>query len=117
MNRKLLCLCAAVALLFAISTANVASAQEGAPAAPAACPCEFAPAAVPCQWACKPAPWVKGCPPVVTYRVGPFGAIRPVVHTPVHRPVYVAPRLAPWYAHPAYVVPSRVVVPHRAWYW
>jgi hypothetical protein len=132
MTQKLLCLCAAVALLIAFSTANVASAQNGAllpePSAPVACPCEYAPVAVPCRIGCYRgigcyrAPWfAPGCPPMVTYRVGLFGHIRPVVHAPVYRPMPVpvyrhafVPRLA----HPCVapcVVPARVV-PARVMY-
>ena len=120
----MLCLCATVALLFVFATANVASAQEAAgpeTGAAVACPCEFAPAAVPCRWGCAYPQCVKACPPVVSYRVGLFGHIRPVVQAPVYRPVpvrfaapvcappvYVAPRFvaAPC---PAYVVPARPV--------
>ena len=132
MTQKTLYLCAAVVLLCAFATANVASAQEmrgvlPAPSAPVAvCPCEAAP--VPCNWACSP--WfAKGCPPVVTYRVGLLGHIRPVVHLPVYRPVVVRPvavrpvvvttRLAPaptWYACPTYVVPSRPVYGPYCWW-
>ena len=124
MTQKLLCLCAAVALLIAFSTANVASAQEAVavpePSAPvAACPCEFGPA-VACRVGCYRAAWyAPGCPPVVTYRVGLFGHIRPVVAAPVcrpapvvYRPAYV-PRLAVGYpcAVPCYA-PARVYAPY-----
>jgi hypothetical protein len=139
MTQKLLCLCAAVALLIAFSTANVASAQNGAPmpepSAPVACPCEYAPVAVPCRTGCYRrigcyrAPWfAPGCPPVVTYRVGLFGHLRPVVHAPVYRPVPVfyhapvvyrpayVPRLAVGYpcATP-YVFPARAVYAPYCW--
>jgi len=122
MTQKTLCLCVA-ALLFVCATANVASAQSAVPAlsAPiAACPCEATPA--PCNWACPP--WfAKGCPPVVTYRVGLLGHIRPVVHVPVYRPVAVRPvvvttRFAPaptWYACPTYVAPYRPVYGTYCW--
>ena len=114
MTQKLFCICAAAALLVAVSTANVASAHDLAdPTAPvAACPCEFAPA--PCGLVC----YGKGCCPPVTYRVGLFGVIRPVVYTPVYRPVVVPapvyrPRLVARYAAcppypacpPVYTVP------------
>jgi len=97
MTQKLFCMCAAVALLFALATANVANAQEAA-VAPAGCPCVFATA--PCQFVCPARvctvrawhPWqVNPCPPMVSYRVGPFGAIRPVMYAPVYRPVHVRP--------------------------
>jgi len=126
MTQKMLCLCTAVALLFVCATANVASAQDvpgvPAPSTPvAACPCGTAPAS--CNWTCPP--WfAKGCPPVVTYRIGLFGHIRPVVHMPVYRPVAVRPvvvttRLAPapvWYACPTYVVPPRPVYGPYCWW-
>jgi len=97
MTQKLLCSCAVVALLVAFSTANVASAQEVAvpePSAPVAtCPCEFGPAVATCRIGCYRAAWyAPGCPPAVTYRVGLFGHIRPVVHAPVvHAPVVRVP--------------------------
>jgi len=134
MTQKLLCLCAAVALLIAFSTANVASAQNGAPmpepSAPVACPCEYGPVAVPCRIGCYRgigcyrAPWfAPGCPPAVTYRVGLFGHIRPVVHAPVvYRPVPVVPVCRPAYvprlAYPCatpYVVPARVMYAPYCW--
>ena len=121
MTQKMLCLCAAVALLFAVATANVASAQVvPAPSAPVDCPCDFAPA--PCKWACSPAPWFgKGCPPVMTYRIGPFGAIRPVVYAPVYRPVYIPPRfvaprfVAPYPCATPYAVPARAMYAPYCW--
>ena len=108
MTKKLLCLCAVGALLFAVSMANVASAQEvmSEPGAPVACPCGVAP----CNWAYSP-----GCCPPVTYRVGLFGYVRPVVYAPAYRPVYVAPRFAYRYAGPPYVVPFRPVVAPYCW--
>ena len=109
MTQKLFCLCAAVVVLVVFATANVASAQEVV-AAPAACPCTLT------LTPCAPCKFIApACPPVVGYRIGPFGAIRPVVYTapvvrvtpvvrvPVYRPVYV-PRyhrtiaLPPYYA-------------------
>ncbi|MCL2005245.1 MAG: hypothetical protein FWG73_03675 [Planctomycetaceae bacterium] len=90
MIKKLSCLCAVAAVLFVFATANVANAQEAAQ--PAGCPCVAAPA--PCQFtpACPPV-WARACPPVVSYRIGPFGGIRTVVHAPVYRaPVVVVPR-------------------------
>ena len=88
MNRKLVLLCAAATLLFVFASANVASAQTAE--APAGCPCSCAVASFPCKFA------TPACPPVWTYRIGPFGAIRPVVYAPVYRvpvvrPVYVPP--------------------------
>jgi len=112
MTQKMFCLCAAVALLFAISTVNVASAQveppTPEPSAPVAypCPCDYAPTAVPCRWTCFHTPWfAPGCPAVVTYRVGLFGHVRPIVHAPFHRP-FVAPC-------PVVVAPCPVVVALR----
>ena len=110
MTQKMLCLCAAAALLFVFATANVSSAQDPipAPSAPLACPCEFA--SIPCQWGCARC-CVPGCP-AVTYRVGLFGAIRPVVYAPVYRPVYTA-RLAPRYVcPPPYMAPRAVYAPY-----
>jgi len=101
MTQKLFCLCAAAALLFVFATANVASAQEIV-AAPTACPCAMAP--VPCAPCKFIAP---GCPPTFGYRIGPFGAIRPVVYAapvvrvPVYRPVFV-PRHHRVVAYPPY---------------
>jgi hypothetical protein len=92
MTQKLLCLCAVCALLFVFATANVANAEGGA--ATAGCPCAFA--AGPCKLA-------NPCYPPVAYRVGWFGAVRPVVYAPVYRapvyrPVHIAPRFyAPYY--------------------
>ena len=115
MTQKMLCLCAAVALLFAFATTNVASAQESAVPAhgvSAGCPCEFAP--TPCPWSCC-SPWLaKGGCPAVTYRIGPLGAIRPVVYAPVYRPVYTT-RLAPRYVCPP-VCPPPCILPPRAVY-
>jgi len=111
MTQKLLCLCVVAALFYAFATVNVASAQSmetiPAPSA-AACPCEGT--AVPCNWAC-PSWYAKGCPPV-TYRIGLFGAIRPVVYAPVYRPVYVAPRFAPRYVCPPYPVCAPAYAPY-----
>ena len=128
MSRKLFCLCAAATLLVAFATANVASAQEAVPAlppmapmaAPAACPCVFpaAPQFVCPVRACNPCAWnpcvvtwqvrpwhVNPCMPPVAYRIGPLGAIRPVVYAPVVRPVVVVPRVHRWH-HPVYVHPG-----------
>ena len=100
MTQKLFCLCAACALLFAISTVNVASAEEtsstGCPcAAPA--PCKIA---SPCD--CNP------CVPPVAYRVGPFGVVRPVAYAPAFYPAYYPYRyvrapFVPYRAVPAFV--------------
>ena len=103
MTQKLFGLCAAAALLFAFATANVASAGEPVVAPTGCCPC-VATTVVPCQFACPPVRtwhhtwrvhplYVNPCVPCVTYRVGPFGGIRPVVTVPVYRPVYVVPRV------------------------
>jgi hypothetical protein len=100
MTQKLLCLGAVCALLFVFATANVANAENAAPAA--AAPCAYA-CAMPCQ--ANPCFY-----PPVAYRVGLFGHIRPVVYAPVVRPVYVAPR----FAYPAYV-PYRACPPYYAW--
>ena len=110
MTRKMLCLCAVVALLLAVSMASVASAQETAPAAP--CPCGNVGSAAPCAWGCPAAPWLgNGCQPIVTYRVGLFGAIRPVIYAPVYRSV------SPWYTcPPPYAAPYRpVYAPYCGW--
>ena len=88
MTQKLFCLCVAAALLFVFATVNVASAQEVATPAPVGCPCAFT--AAPCAPCITP-----GCPPFAGYRIGPFGAVRPVVYAPpvvrvpVYRPVFV----------------------------
>ena len=96
MTQKLFCLCAVCALLFVFATANVASAETVvAPSAPAATAC-------PCGLAAAPGCTFSQCCPPVAYRVGLFGAIRPVVYAPVYRPVYVPPR---------YVYPPRYVCP------
>jgi len=111
MTQKLICLCAVVALLFAISTANVANANDPmpAPSAPVACPCDFAPPAFPCRWACSSAPWfAPGCPTAVTYRVGRFGHVRPVAYVPAYRPVVVAPCPV---VRPVVVAPCPIVRP------
>jgi hypothetical protein len=107
MTQKLFCLCAAAALLCVFTTANVASAQK--PTA-AGCPCESA-AAAPCPHvACPIAPWcTSGCPLPVAYRVGPLGAIRPVVYAPVYRPVYVPPR---YVCPPPYISYRPMYVPY-----
>ena len=90
MTQKLFCLCAVCALLLVFATANVASAQE---VAPAACPCGVAVCPGKCFNPC--------CPPVA-YRVGLFGAIRPVVCAPAYyapaacyAPTYCAPVCRP----------------------
>jgi len=89
MTQKMFCLFAAAALLFVFATANVASAQDAAAPAPAGCPCAFAAAP------CGPCSFAPGCLPYAGYRIGPFGAVRPVVYAapvvrvPVYRPVYV----------------------------
>ena len=108
MVKKLSCLCAVVAVLFAFAATNVVNAQEAAHAAECPCvvakaPCHFAPA-------CPPVWAQRACPPVVAYRIGPFGAIRPVVYAPVYRPpVVIAPR-------PVRHVP--VWAPYTtAWWW
>ena len=81
MTQKLLCVCAVCTLLFVFAATNVACAEEAAAACP---PCVVAHAA-PCN--------VNPCyVPPVAYRVGLFGAVRPVFYAPVYRPVYVAPR-------------------------
>ena len=111
MTQKFLCLCAVVALLIAFSTTNVANAQETAmpePSAPVACPCDFGPTAIPCRAACFRTSW-RGCPPVVTYRVGLFGHVRPVVKAPVYRSVPVCPPAPVFRA--AYVPRLPVVYP------
>ena len=88
MTQKLFCLCAAFALLFAFATVNVASAEETSTAA--GCPCGYA-TALPCK--CVTCAKLAGpckfdpCHPPVTYRVGLFGVVRPVVYAPpVYRP-------------------------------
>ena len=121
MTQKLLCLCATAALLFVFATTNVASAQDAAapePSAPVACPCEFAPAGVPCRWGCCTAPWLaKGCQPVVSYRIGLLGCIRPVVYAPVYRPVCVPPPrfVAPYPCAVPCAVPVRAVYAPYCW--
>jgi len=97
MTQKLFCLC--VALLFAFVTLNVASAEEVvAGAADCPCPCVKVLPGYGCPAPCAFAP---GCS-AVSYRVGLFGVIRPVVYAPVYRPVYYPARFvrAP-YCYPA----------------
>jgi len=101
MTQKLFCLCAVCALLFVFAAANVASAEE-ASAAPADCPCGHV--AAPC---CH----VNPCCPSVTYRVGLFGVVRPVVYAPVYRPVYLPPR----YVYPPYVPCRPACPPYYVW--
>ena len=107
MTQKLFCLCAAAALLFVFATANVASAQEAAH--PAGCPCALT--AAPCPFV------VPGCPPALTYRIGPFGAIRPVVYAPVYRPPVVRPVYVPPRYFRAVACPPPIVAcpPYYAW--
>ena len=90
MTQKLFCLCAVCALLLVFATANVASAQESAPAA---CPCGVAVCPGKCFNSC--------CPPVA-YRVGLFGAIRPVFYAPAY---YAPTCYAPTYCAPVYRPP------------
>lgn len=104
MKQKLLCFGAIFALLFVFATANVASADEAA--APAAgCPCGLAAAPCHCGHCCPP----------VTYRVGLFGALRPVVCAPACAPVVCAPTVCapvvrPLCVRPVYT-PARCVYP------
>ena len=140
MTQKLFCLCAAAALLFAFATANVANAQDAAPAeAAAVAPVAVVPGVCP-TWVVSPPivsvcaprvacwshwhvhpwyahswttqPWiVNPCFPPATYRIGPFGGLRPVVYVPPVSPVF-APRArclpvprchAPVFVHPGWV--------------
>ena len=107
MIKKLFGLCAAVALLFAFATANVANAQVGV-ACPTGCPCAFP--AAPCPFM---APAIFPAPSTA-FRVGPFGTLRPVVYTPVYR-VPVVPVVRPIYlpvrAHRAAVLHPVMVQP------
>ena len=99
MTQKLFCLCGAVALLFALATVNVASAQDGAVAA-VGCPCVVK--AGPCQFA-------NPCDQPIAYRVGLFGVVRPVTYAPAYYPGYCA--------YPGYYGYRPVVrpfVPYRA---
>jgi len=102
MTQKLFYLCATCALLFAFATVNVASAQDIDPVAVAGCPC-----ATPCKPACSYDP----CCPPVSYRVGLFGVVRPVVYAPVYRPVYFPAR----FVAPAYVPYRPACPPYYCW--
>ena len=122
MIKRLSYFCAVVAVLFVFVTANAVKAQDGLPVAATAvvpavdCPCvtpvQPCPFTVvgrtPCPW--LPCPGVQVCPPIVQYRVGLFGVVRPVYFVPVHRPtIYVPPRV---------VRPVPVVCPppYSAWW-
>ena len=105
MTQKLFGLCAVSTLLFAFAVTNVASAEEAT--APTACPCG-------CVHAVSPCPCAHPCGSPVAYRVGLFGAVRPVVYAPVYRPVHVVPR----YAYPSCYspcTPYRVCPPCYVW--
>ena len=84
---KMFCLC--VAVLFALVTVNVASAQDGAGcpcAAKQVCTCKVVAPCAPCV-PCA-APCAVPCYPVYpyypAYRVGLFGCVRPVVAYPYY---------------------------------
>ena len=106
MTQKLLCLCAVCALFFVFATANVANADDVV-APVAGCPCGMAKC------------YFNPCCPPTAYRVGMFGAVRPIgcapvcapicppvyapICPPVYRPVVMAPRYyRPWACAPGY---------------
>ena len=94
MTQKLLCVCAVCALLFVFASANIANAQE---TTTDGCPCGVAA----CPYKC-----FNPCCPPVSYRVGLFGVVRPVVYAPVYRPpVVYRPVLAPRYCYPVVCPP------------
>jgi hypothetical protein len=81
----------ALTVVFAVN-AFAEEKADAAPAAPASIVSVQPGAGCPCVNPCNPCqPYF----PPVTYRVGLFGHLRPVVYAPVHRPYYY-----PYYAPP-----------------
>jgi hypothetical protein len=93
MTQKLVCLGAALLVVFAVT--NVVSAEEAVVKTDTGTQTVVTKGDCPCSVAALP----PCCPPVV-YRVGPFGGLRPVVYAPVYRPVYYPRYYRAWYPAP-----------------